>query len=80
MSDQEQQSGREAAGETEAASTSRRDFLRKSAAGVGAAVAATASARAFTADQVNVGLDQAADRFDGLGGEIAEFGGSVVDQ
>lgn len=32
---------------------SRRDFLRKSAAGVGAAVAAGAGARAFSADQVD---------------------------
>ena len=37
-----------------AASNSRRDFLRKSAVGVGAAVAAGASTSAFTADQVNI--------------------------
>ena len=40
----------EAAGE----SGSRRDFLRKSALGMGAAVAAGASARAFTAERVNI--------------------------
>ncbi len=36
------------------ASGSRRDFLRKTAAGVGAAVAAGASTRAFTAEQVDI--------------------------
>ena len=46
MSEQEQQSGQGPASRTEAVGTSRRDFLRKSAAGVGAAVAAGASATA----------------------------------
>jgi len=54
MSEQEQQAGQGPVARAEAAGTSRRDFLRKSAAGVGAAVAAGASASAFTADQVNI--------------------------
>ena len=54
MSEQERQVGQGPVARAEAAGTSRRDFLRKSAAGVGAAVAAGASATAFTADQVNI--------------------------
>ena len=54
MDKQNQQDADSQHGEIARESTSRRDFLRKSAAGVGAAVAAGASAKAFTADQVNV--------------------------
>ncbi len=54
MSTQDEQPGRDKADNEAAASTSRRDFLRKSAAGVGAAVAAGAGARAFAADTVNI--------------------------
>lgn len=53
MSEREQQAKQ--AGDDVAVSASRRDFLRKSAAGVGAAVAASATAGAFAADQVSVG-------------------------
>ena len=53
MSEREQQEKQ--AGDEVAVSASRRDFLRKSAAGVGAAVAASATAGAFAADQVSVG-------------------------
>jgi len=49
-----QQAGQDRESEAASPNSSRRDFLRKSATGVGVAVAAGASARAFTAEQVNV--------------------------
>ncbi|MFC1579092.1 thiamine pyrophosphate-binding protein [Pseudomonadota bacterium] len=52
--DDRQQAEHKPAEEGVEESGSRRDFLRKTAAGVGAAVAAGASTRAFTAEQVNI--------------------------
>lgn len=54
MDHKDKQAGPAVEQDTTDASASRRDFLRKTAAGVGAAVAAGASTRAFTADQANI--------------------------
>lgn len=54
MNEQDQQADAGTADQESEASSSRRDFLRQSAMGVGAAVAAGGSAGAFTADQVNI--------------------------
>ncbi|MDH3994354.1 MAG: thiamine pyrophosphate-binding protein [Gammaproteobacteria bacterium] len=54
MKKQEQQGRENVAGEQDQVSGSRRDFLLKSAAGVGAAVAASSGAGVFAADTTNV--------------------------
>jgi len=54
MGKMDQQNDQHPAGESAEATGSRRDFIRKSAAGVGAAVAAGASAQAFTAEATNL--------------------------
>ncbi len=55
MSKKDQDDAPSAVAKEPGAGSSRRDFLRKSAAGVGAAVAAGASAGAFAADEVKLG-------------------------